>query len=64
LVSRFTWLSENPKIGKSREDIKAGYYCFPEGSHIIFYIITSYGIDIIGIPHQNMDLVNHFEQLN
>jgi toxin ParE1/3/4 len=29
LVSRFEWLSENPQIGKRRDDIKPGYYCFP-----------------------------------
>jgi toxin ParE1/3/4 len=31
LFSRFTWLAENPLMGKKRNDIKAGYYCFPEG---------------------------------
>lgn len=59
LISRFAWLSENPQIGKRRNDIMQGYYCFPEGSHVIFYTITSYGIDIIGIPHQRMDVVTH-----
>jgi toxin ParE1/3/4 len=60
-VSRFAWLSENPQIAKRRNDIKDGYYCFPEGSHVIFYTTTSYGIDIIGIPHQRMDVISHFE---
>jgi toxin ParE1/3/4 len=59
LISRFEWLSENPQIGKRRNDIKQGYFCFPEGSHVIFYTVTSYGIDIIGIPHQRMDVVTH-----
>jgi toxin ParE1/3/4 len=61
LISRFTWLSENPQIGKRRDDIKLGYYCFPEGSHVIFYTLTSYGIDVIGIPHQRMDVIGHLE---
>lgn len=60
LFSRFEWLSENPYIGKHREDIKNGYHCFPEGMHLIFYTMTEYGIDIIGIPHQNMDVISHF----
>jgi toxin ParE1/3/4 len=64
LVARFSWLSDNAKMGKSREDIKAGYYCFPEASHVIFYIITDYGIDIIGIPHQCMDMMKHFDGLS
>ena len=60
LLSGFEWLSRNPYTGKDREDIKNGYYCFPEGMHLVFYTMTEYGIDIIGIPHQNMDVVSHF----
>ncbi len=59
LISRFEWLSRNPYTGKDREDIKNGYYCFPEGMHLVFYKMTKYGIDIIGIPHQSMDVTNH-----
>ena len=61
LLSRFTWLSENPQLGKQRAEIKPGYYCFPEGMHLIFYKITRDGIDIIGIPHQSMDFITHFD---
>jgi toxin ParE1/3/4 len=61
LLSRFSWISENPQLGKRRDDIKAGYYCFPEGMHLVFYKITKSGIDIIGVPHQSMDIVTHFE---
>lgn len=60
LFSRFEWLSRNPYTGKDRGDIKNGYYCIPEGMHLVFYTMTEYGIDIIGIPHQNMDVVSHF----
>jgi toxin ParE1/3/4 len=62
LVSRFEWLSENPHIGKRRDDIKQGYYCYPEGSHAIFYTLTGYGIDVIGILHQRMDVMGHLEE--
>jgi toxin ParE1/3/4 len=61
LLSRFTWLAENPQLGKQRAEIKPGYYCFPEGMHLIFYKITRDGIDIIGIPHQSMDFIAYFE---
>jgi len=60
LFSRFEWLSRNSYTGKDREDIKNGYFCFPEGMHLVFYTMTEYGIDIIGIPHQNMDVGSHF----
>jgi toxin ParE1/3/4 len=60
LLFRFSWLAENPYAGKHREDIKMGYYCFPEGRHLVFYKLTDTGIDIIGIPHQRMDIVSYF----
>lgn len=57
---RFQWLAQNPRLGKHRADVKEGYYCFPQGSHVIFYILRDGGIDIIGIPHQHMDILSHF----
>ena len=62
LLSRFDWLSDNPLIGKLRTDIKPGYYSFSEGRHVIFYTITNYGIDVIGIPHQRMDVIGHIDK--
>jgi hypothetical protein len=29
--------------------------------HLVFYKMTDTGIDIIGIPHQNMDTEHHFD---
>ncbi len=60
LDRRFSWLAENPYLGKQRSDIKPGYYCYLQGSHIIFYMLNDQGIDIIGIPHQSMDIENYF----
>ena len=59
LDKRFQWLAENSESGKSRPDIQEGYYCFPQGLHLVFYIQREGGIDIIGIPHQNMDIQNY-----
>lgn len=61
-LSRFTWLSENPQLGKQRTDINPDYYCFPEGMHLVFYKITQNGIDIIGIPYQNKDVVGYLDE--
>ena len=60
LDKRFQWLADQPEIGKQRPDIKNGYYCFLQGSHLIFYIITDKTIDIIGIPHKSMDIISFF----
>ncbi|MFK5892567.1 MAG: type II toxin-antitoxin system RelE/ParE family toxin [Pseudomonadota bacterium] len=64
IIQRFEWLAENPTLGKSRDDVKQGYYCFPEGGHLIFYVLNSQGlknnrIEIIGVPHQRMDVVEY-----
>jgi toxin ParE1/3/4 len=61
LYKRFEWLAQCPKIGKHRLDVCEGYYCFPQGSHLIFYLIHESGIDIIGVPHKEMDSLDYFD---
>lgn len=61
IYERFSWIAANPKSGKHRYDIQEGYYCFQQGSHLIFYLIRDGGIDIIGVPHKAMDVINYFE---
>ncbi len=60
LYKRFSWLAEWPLAGKHRPDICDGYYCFPQGSHLVFYLLRGNMIDIIGIPHKAMDIVDYF----
>jgi toxin ParE1/3/4 len=60
LEKRFGWLAENPQLGKHRMDVAEGYYSFPEGAHVVFYLIGDEGIDIIGIPHKEMDIITYF----
>jgi toxin ParE1/3/4 len=60
--SRFAWLAANPTLGRLRPDIAPGYRCFPQGQHLIFYLMREGGIDIIGIPHQSMDVGDHLNQ--
>ena len=60
LQKRFEWLAENAQLGKLRPDIAENYYSFPEGQHVIFYLINRGGIDIIGIPHKEMDIISYF----
>lgn len=60
LDSRFGWLAEHPNRGKHRPDIRDGYFCFPQGSHLIFYLVRADGIDIIGVPHKRTDVLLYF----
>jgi len=55
MEGRFCWLADNPALGRHRPDVKEGYYCYPQGRHLIFYLISDHTIDIIGVPHQQMD---------
>jgi len=60
LERRFAWLADNPRLGKHRSDIHDGYYSFPQGEHVVFYLIGLEGIDVIGIPHKQMDIISYF----
>jgi toxin ParE1/3/4 len=60
LEKRLGWLAENPQLGKHRTDVAEGYYSFPQSSHVVFYMIGEKGIDIIGIPHKEMDIITYF----
>ena len=60
IEKRFGWLAENPELGKHRTDVAEGYYSFPQGEHIVFYMIGEESIDIIGIPHKEMDIITYF----
>ena len=49
-------LAANPELGRQRPEISPGYYSFPVGKHIIFYLPSGNHIDIIGILHGRMDI--------
>lgn len=59
LRDRMQYLADQPGQGKSRDDIKAGYYSHFEGSHTIYYRIRDTHIDIIDVLHQSMDPTRH-----
>lgn len=53
----FWLLAENPDIGRTCDEIRAGYRKFPQGSHVIFYQQTgNQQIRIIRILHKSMDV--------
>ena len=43
LKSRFASLAENPLLGKNRSDISEGYFSFPQGEHVVFYLTGPLG---------------------
>ncbi|QFY88484.1 type II toxin-antitoxin system RelE/ParE family toxin [Magnetovirga frankeli] len=54
-------LADNPYLGRTRDEVKCGYRSLPQGRHVIFYLITASGVEIIGFPHQSEDVIGHFE---
>jgi toxin ParE1/3/4 len=60
LEKRFVWLAENPQLGKHRTDVAGDYHGFPQGEHVVFYMIGEKSIDIIGILHKEMDIITYF----
>jgi len=58
LDESFSLLATNHHLGLKRDEIREGYRSFPVASHIIFYRVGQDGIEILGIPHKNMDIEN------
>ena len=57
----FHVLSNTPEIGNNCSYIKQNYQKFPQGSHIIYYRVTTQNsIQIIRILHKNMDVLSKF----
>lgn len=62
LADRCNWLAENPQAGRSCSDIHPDYFCYPQGQHLIFHLQDSERINVIGFPHQSMDVIAYFDQ--
>lgn len=58
----FSQLLQNPKMGRTRNEIKQNLRCFPKGSHIIFYRILQDHIRIVRILHASRDYPQFFEE--
>ena len=54
-----TKLTDNPELGKCRDELLQGLRVYPSGKHLIFYLTTAEGIDIVRILHESMDTRRH-----
>ena len=52
-------LAANSHIGKARGDLFEGLRVYPVGRHLIFYLTTDKGIDVVRILHERMDIDRH-----
>ena len=53
-------LKHNPKLGRPRETLRAGYRSLQVSQHIVFYVLTPSLIRVIRVLHAQMDPDHHF----
>lgn len=61
IVEKFQVLAKQPKLGQNRSTLKTECYSSLINSHVIFFQRHSYGIRIIRVLHQSMDLPKHLQ---
>jgi toxin ParE1/3/4 len=59
IEASFPEIVDNPNIGRPCQKLKGSFSQYPVGSHVIFYLKTGRGIDIVRILHQRMDYIRH-----
>ena len=52
-------IRHNRRWAEPFRDIRAGYYKYPTGSHVLFYRLIEGGIDVVRILHERMDFGRH-----
>ena len=52
-------IAEEPRRGRACDDVRAGYFKFPVGSHVLFFRLIDANVDIVRILHASMDFGSH-----
>ena len=53
-------IAAKPTIGRPCPEVRAGYYKFRSGSHVLFFRLSKSGIDAVRVLHAQMDFEQHF----
>jgi toxin ParE1/3/4 len=48
-------IAADPSRGRACDGLRAGYFQFSAGSHVIFYRRIETGVEVVRILHQRMD---------
>lgn len=64
LAKHFKLLSESPKLGRPRDDIKKGCRCSDYGKHVVFYRIRKEYIDVLAVVPISMLPEYHLQNKN
>ena len=52
-------VAAQPAMGRVCSEVRAGYYKYPSGSHVLFYRAIERGVDVVRILHKRMDFARH-----
>ena len=56
-------LRRNPKLGLSRDTLRAGYRSLLAGRHVVYYTLTPKTVRIVRVLHAGMDPVDHLRDV-
>ena len=59
MIASFSELAQSPKTAPACDHIRPGYRRRSVERHMIYFRITAYGIAIIRILHDRMDIARH-----
>ena len=59
IVAALEGLGADLACGKSCDDVRPGYFRFGVGAHVVFYIASADGADVIRILHARRDFRRH-----
>lgn len=52
-------VADDPRRGRACDEIRKGYRRYDIGSHLLFYVESADGVDVVRILHQRMDPTRH-----
>ena len=55
-------LAETPALGKGWPDVGPDVFSFPQGSHVIYYLVHGQQIIVFGVLHKRMVPLNHLAE--
>jgi toxin ParE1/3/4 len=62
ITERFYLLSQHPRMGRSRDDLRPGLRSFPVGQYVIIYTIEDEDVEILHVFHGRQDIQGQLGQ--
>ncbi|MEL6661764.1 MAG: type II toxin-antitoxin system RelE/ParE family toxin [Pseudomonadota bacterium] len=63
LDDKLRLLTKHPALGKSRADLSGDVFTFPFGRHLVLYRVQDEVLQILGFPHQSMDIEKYINEV-